>query len=63
MVVCSETAKTNPIDLSLAFFISIWESSLGLYSVMRGFKAVDEPKISIEIRYWSEGNWEFNTKS
>ncbi len=33
----SETAKTGPIDLSLAFFIRIWEGSLGLGGALRGF--------------------------
>jgi hypothetical protein len=58
-----ENAKINSIDLSLAFLIHVWEGSSGLQSLMRGFKAVDELKIFIEIRYWSEGKWKFNTKS
>ena len=58
-----ETAKINSIDLFLAFLIHVWEGASGLQNVMRSFRVVDEPKISIEIRYWSEGKWEFNTKS
>jgi hypothetical protein len=30
MVVCTENVKTGPIDLSLAFFIRIWEGSMAL---------------------------------
>jgi hypothetical protein len=49
---CRST-KTCPVDLPLAFLIRLWEGSMALKVFCEVFMVLDEPKMPVEIHWWS----------
>jgi hypothetical protein len=52
-IACPKIAKIGSLYTLLAFFISIWESSMALKLSREFFRALDEPQLPFEIGWWS----------